>query len=119
MYRLCSCEGLREFRPKENAVEGLKEFYLLLATTRGFLAPTRGFLAWYFLEKVKKNNKNTENIFIEVNGLDLFSLMVTGKGRKKIRNSNLLTAGSISDKWKVWQVKKLHFTCIESFGSHL
>ena len=52
------------------------------------------------LEKVGKSNKNLENIFIEVNSLDLFSLMVTGKGRKKLENSISVTT-TISDKWKV------------------
>lgn len=53
-------------RPKGNEIEGLKEFCLLLSPLRGFL-------------KVKKNNKNMENIGIEVDGVYLFNPVVTGK----------------------------------------
>lgn len=77
MGHLCSCEGLRELGPNENHTEGLKELCHLFPLT----APVS---SWPDnLEKVRKNNKNMEIIFIGANDLDLFSLMVTEKGRKK------------------------------------
>lgn len=57
------------WRSKGHEIEGLKEFCLLLSPLCGFL-------------EVKKNNKNMENIIIEVDGVYLFSPTVTEKEGK-------------------------------------